>query len=103
MCPLHEVNIIMDALNLRIISTHDTQENWDKLTEFIPKAGELIVYDSDKDVAYERFKIGDGKTLLKDIPFAVDSVIMSLFKIQDNTIVADAGRVTKYKQENLIT
>lgn len=87
----------MDSLNLRIISTHDKAKNWDNLTEFVPRAGELIVYDADETVAYERFKIGDGVTLLKDLPFSIDSVVMSLLKVQNNIIYADAGRVTQYK------
>ena len=93
----------MDSLNLRIISTHDTAQRWEKLTEFVPRAGEIIIYDSDDKVPYARFKVGDGKTLLKDLPFSIDSVVMSLFDVSNDTIYADAGRVTRYKTEDSST
>ena len=33
--------------NTRIINKHDIAANWAKATNFIPKKGELIVYDAD--------------------------------------------------------
>ena len=56
--------------NVRIINKHDTEANWLKATNFIPKQGELIVYDKDSTYNYERFKIGDGSTLVSSLPFA---------------------------------
>ena len=87
----------MEQLNMRIIHTHDVQANWEKLVEFIPKAGELIVYDKDDLCSYERFKIGDGVTTLTNLPFTVDNVIENIFNIQNKIIYADAGRITDYK------
>ena len=55
--------------NVRIIHKHDVEANWLKATSFIPKQGELIVYDIDDNYDYERFKIGDGTTLVNDLPF----------------------------------
>ena len=49
---------------------HDTEANWQKATGFIPKMGELIVYDIDSTYGYERFKIGDGATNVNSLPFA---------------------------------
>ena len=57
-------------IKTRIIHKHDTEENWNKATNFIPKQGELIVYDNDSIYDYERFKIGDGITNVNDLPFA---------------------------------
>ena len=57
-------------LNARIIHKHDTEANWQKATSFIPKQGELIVYDIDSTYSYERFKIGDGSTVVSSLPFA---------------------------------
>ena len=57
-------------ITTRIIHKHDTEENWNKATNFIPKQGELIVYDNDSIYDYERFKIGDGITNVNDLPFA---------------------------------
>ena len=84
----------MDQLNLRIVSTHDIETNWNKLSSFVPKQGEIIVYDKDENFPYERFKIGDGITFLKDIPFTIDSHISSFFNVTDNVIKLDAGRIS---------
>lgn len=56
-------------LNTRIINKHDTEENWLKATNFIPKAGELIVYDIDSDYSYPRVKIGDGIKNVNSLDF----------------------------------
>lgn len=91
----------MTSLKLRIINTHDTQENWEKCETFIPAAGELIVYDIDENHSYERFKIGDGITNVNELPFTVNNTIESILNIEDNTIYADAGRITDYKDNSL--
>jgi hypothetical protein len=57
-------------LSSRIIHKHDSAENWAKATNFIPKQGELIVYDRDSNYSYERFKIGDGITGVNTLPFS---------------------------------
>lgn len=54
----------------RIVHKHDTAANWNKATNFIPKQGEIIVYDKDSIYSYERFKIGDGVTNVNSLPFA---------------------------------
>ena len=87
----------MNSLNLRIINTHDTEAKWDKLPDFIPNKGEIIVYDIDGTIGYQRFKIGDGVTKLAELPFAINKVVESMFGIEGDTLYADAGRVTKYK------
>lgn len=60
----------------RIIHKHDTEENWNKATNFIPKQGEIIVYDNDSIYDYERFKIGDGVTNVNDLPFATYKTVV---------------------------
>lgn len=62
-------------LNSRIIHKHDVESNWNKATNFIPKQGELIVYDKDSTYTYERFKIGDGVTNVNSLPFADDTKV----------------------------
>ena len=58
-------------MKTRIIHKHDTEENWNKATNFIPKQGEIIVYDVDATHVYERFKIGDGVTNVNSLPFTI--------------------------------
>ena len=53
----------------RIVHKHDTETNWNKAINFIPLMGEIIVYDTDENYNYERFKIGDGKTTVINLPF----------------------------------
>ena len=89
-----------NKLNLRIIHTHDTENNWDKCTTFVPNSGEIIVYDIDDKYTYERFKIGDGKTSVDKLPFTAEAYIRTLFNISnDNVIIADGGHITAYKKK----
>lgn len=86
-----------NKLNLRIIHTHDIENNWDKCTTFVPNSGEIIVYDTDEKYPYERFKIGDGKTTIDKLPFTTEAIIRTLFNINnDNVIIADGGRIKEY-------
>ena len=87
----------MQYLNSRIIHTHDTQAEWEKKETFIPRAGEIIIYDVDDKFTYERFKIGDGVTTLKELPFTVEYIIESMLNMREKVIYADAGRITEYE------
>ena len=60
-------------INSRIQHKHDIETNWLKATTFIPKQGELIVYDRDENYNYERIKIGDGTTIVFNLPFINDN------------------------------
>lgn len=60
------------VLKTRIIHKHDTEEHWNLATNFVPKKGELIVYDIDDTYNYERIKMGDGSTLVSDLPFIIE-------------------------------
>lgn len=52
------------TLNTRLQVKRDTETNWGKATNFIPKAGEPIFYTDLK-----KFKIGDGITTVNNLPF----------------------------------
>ena len=56
-------------INTRIINKHAVESDWLKAVNFIPKQGELIVYDKDSTYSYARFKIGDGVTNVNNLPF----------------------------------
>lgn len=71
--------------NTRIINKHDTEENWSK-ANFIPKQGELIIYDKDDNYDIERFKIGDGTTSVNNLPFrSIDGGYEALTEILPET------------------
>lgn len=61
-------------LKARIVHKHDIEENWLKATNFIPMQGEIVVYDIDGNYPYERFKIGDGVTVVSSLPFVVSVI-----------------------------
>lgn len=59
----------------RIQQKHDVAANWAKATNFIPKKGEIIIYDAEYNAGGEetqavRFKIGDGSKTVNNLPFA---------------------------------
>jgi hypothetical protein len=58
----------------RVIHKHDIEAHWLLAENFIPKQGEIIVYDIDENYAYERFKIGDGETLVSALPFVDENI-----------------------------
>lgn len=72
-------------LKSRIIHKHAIEADWLKATNFIPKQGEIIVYDIDTNYDYERMKIGDGKTVVSSLPF----IESSKAEIADKAIEAD--------------
>lgn len=71
----------------RFINKHDIEANWQRAT-FIPEPGEIIVYDNDAGHNYERFKIGDGRTNINNLPF-VNEILTSaeIDRICGSTIV----------------
>lgn len=68
------------TLKTRIINKHDTQTNWAKAVNFIPKAGEVIVYTD-----LHKVKVGDGTTKVSALPF-ID---------EDDTVVIDLGTLSE--------
>ena len=61
-------------LNSRVINKHDVEVNWNRVSTFVPLAGEIIVYDVDNNDSYERFKVGDGTHALIELPFMNDII-----------------------------
>lgn len=65
--------------NVRIKLRIDSHSNWNKKENFIPYKGEIIIYDilkkeeaillNKEPINYQLIKIGDGITLLQDLPF----------------------------------
>lgn len=66
------------VLKTRIVNKHDVEENWNKAINFIPKTGEIIVYDADSTHTCPRFKVGDGKTFVSSLPFVNANVEKAL-------------------------
>lgn len=64
-----------DTIKTRIQLKNDTEENWNKAINFVPRKGELIIYNAESgqniDTArlFPRFKVGDGVTTVVNLPF----------------------------------
>ena len=84
-------------MKARLSLLHKTETEWNKLSTLVPYAGEVIIFEPDQVYPYARLKIGDGKTLLKDLPFFIDSSIDRYITKKRFDEIIDAGRVTDYK------
>ena len=84
--------MIEKELRTRITQKHDIEVNWEKAINFIPKKGELIVYDPDENYDYSRVKIGDGISTVNELPFiiAVDASLTQSGQAADAKAVGDA-------------
>lgn len=80
-------------MKARIVHLHKTEADWLKVTKWIPEAGELAIYDPDETYSYSRVKVGDGKTLLQDLPFFVDSAVLTLLEKLRYEEFIDGGRI----------
>ena len=67
------------TIQTRVQHKHETEANWLLATNFVPLAGEIIIYDPDPDnedpskrYSGIRVKIGDGETPVNSLPFALD-------------------------------
>ena len=86
--------MIEKELRTRMIQKHDIEVNWEKAINFIPKKGELIVYDPDENYNYSRVKIGDGISTASELHFiiAVDTSLTQSGQAADAKAVGDRLR-----------
>ena len=71
--------------NARIQHKHDIEENWRKATNFIPKAGELIIYDIDENGQFEDDVEGDS--VIENINGYYQTVDDGSFRKSSKTII----------------
>ncbi len=92
----------------RICNKHDTEENWNKATNFAPLLGETIVYDPDSTHHYPRYKTGiwDGKStktadmLVVNLPFANQPDVISEDEIQ--SLFTKAATAISYEYSDFL-
>lgn len=82
------------TLKTRIIHKHDTELNWNKAINFIPKQGEIIVYDIDSNHSYERIKIGDGVANVNNLPFVISTLTNDEIDAICGSTIQSASEVT---------
>ena len=66
----------------RIVLKHDLEENWLKATTFIPKQGDIIIYDIDENYNYERLKIGNGTDIVSVLPFLDEDIASRILALE---------------------
>lgn len=72
----------------RVQHKHDIEANWEKAKTFIPKNGEIIVYDADETHLRPRIKIGDGIKTVGNLDFITDE---SSSMVSGKTIVQNTN------------
>ena len=70
----------------RIQHKHDIETNWIKAVNFIPLAGEIIIYDKDEGHDYTRIKIGDGSTKINELPYHSIGDVTGLQTVLDGKV-----------------
>lgn len=69
-----------NTIKTRISLKHDVEANWNKVNNFIPNNGEVIIYSAETAqdelpqgrtvrFSFSRLKIGDGQTTVTNLPF----------------------------------
>lgn len=79
------------VISTRISLKHDVEANWKLATVFVPRAGEVIIYDKDDTHTGPRIKIGDGNLPVTKLPFIYSktgSATQPIFIKEDGTIAA---------------
>ena len=94
--------MIQKTVRGRVVPIHDTQSNWESITDFIPKIGESVIYDIDDEHNYERIKIGDGVTNINDLPFFEDTIKDKLV-IEAFANAKSSGEVMMFKGVDPLT
>lgn len=82
-----------NELLVKIIHKHDIEENWNKVPDFIPSSGEIIVYDVDENHTYSRIKLGDGQTRVIDLPFYLAEERDDIEAMTEEEILAITGSI----------
>ena len=84
-------------MKARVSQLHKTAAEWKKFDDWVPAAGELVVYDPDNTCKHSRVKIGDGVRELKYLGFAVDNAIESYLKAIRYAEILDGGFIRDYR------
>lgn len=85
-----------NILTSRIISIHDIEANWKKTINFIPRQGEIVIYDMDDNHTFSRIKIGDGVTTVNDLPFSVEVALENYLSLSHDIGYIDGGNISEY-------
>lgn len=82
-------------MKARVSQLHKTAAEWAKFANWVPEAGEFVIYDPDSTIKYARIKVGDGKRKLSELEFFIDSTALDLMKQAHFFNILDGGRIGK--------
>lgn len=94
-----------EQITARVQLKIDTEANWKKnAPTFVPRAGELIIYNPDANHSVPRFKVGDGENYLLSLPFSNDELIMkngdSDYWLNNSNYIPKAGEIVVINADN---
>ena len=80
--------------NIKSVPFHGTEAEWEN-NNYIPKDGEIIIYDIDENYDYKRIKIGNGVDNVSSLPFNEDAILDNVAFINEsdneNVEVSEGG------------
>ena len=84
----------LNKIDARMQQKHDIAANW-KNSDFVPEAGEYIIYDPDKYTSFPRMKIGDGRNKVPNLPFVSEIYVQT-----EEPLGAEDGAIWINPEEN---
>ena len=91
------------AVNTRIQSKRDTSARWNAARNFIPLAGEIIIYTDYRrqdGVDIPGIKIGDGRSYVQDLPFQSGVTERDIEFWNNKVNIDDSGEVNGVLEDN---
>ena len=84
------------TLKTRLLMKTDTSANWSKATNFIPKAGEIIIYSDDE----RKIKVGDGLTKVSSLKFVNQDELAKITTLGNELLAVKNGYVPNTRTIN---
>lgn len=78
--------------NIKSVPFHATEAEWLAI-DYVPKVGEMIIYDSDEKCNYPRFKTGDGVSQVRLLPFSLATIGET--QVYINSQIGSAGHLKR--------
>lgn len=79
----------------KVVFKHETEADW-LLSSYVPDDGEKVLYDPDETYNYTRVKYGDGKNIVKDLPFTGDKFGINPEYDEDALLTVGSGIPNTY-------
>lgn len=84
--------MVSNTIKTRIQLKNDTEANWNRAVNFIPREGEVVIYSADDTHPFSRLKVGDGNTVVGNLPF-IDAETLNGIKVEIGSTVEWQARL----------